>query len=222
MYKKVFILIGCFAFLMLACSITLPGASKTQAPSQSSDLIFSDDFEDQNSGWEAGDYGSGSVGYESGHYFVIANETGVNMYGAAGQSFTDAIISVDATPVQGPSNNNNGYGLICRKDPDPNSDHGYYFRISGDGYYSISKADDNGFTDLAEWAESSAVRQGNKTNSIVASCIGSKLVLEVNGDVVAEVTDSTYTEGDIALIAVTYEDNSTTKIQYDNLVVREP
>ena len=207
---------------MLACNFSLPGAKGTQDPSVSSDIIYSDDFSNPSSGWEVGDYGSGSVGYRDGSYFVSAIESQVNMYGAAGQSFTDSIISVDATTVEGPSNNNNGYGIICRKNPDPNSDNGYYFRVSADGYYSISKADENGFTELAEWAESSAVRQGNKTNKIVASCVGSSLKLEVNGQVLAEVTDSAYSEGDIALIAVTYEDNSTTEVQFDNLVVREP
>ena len=95
-------------------------------------------------------------------------------------------------------------------------------RISGDGYYNITKADENGFTDLVAWTESSAVRQGTKTNKIVASCIGNTLKLEVNGEVVAQATDSTYSSGDIALMAVVYEDGSTTKVQFDNLVVRKP
>jgi hypothetical protein len=224
MYKKVLALVGVFALLMLACSIGTPGSdtSETQAPPPPSNILFQDDFSDPNSGWEVGDYDGGSVGYETGYYFVIGTGTGVNMYGAARKSFSDVIISVDATVAYGPSNDNNGYGIVCRKNPDPTSDNGYYLRISGDGYYNITKADENGFTDLVAWTESSAVRQGTKTNKIVASCIGNTLKLEVNGEVVAQATDSTYSSGDIALMAVVYEDGSTTKVQFDNLVVRKP
>jgi hypothetical protein len=220
MYKKVFALIVLFVLLMLACSNRVIDTTETQAPS--TNIIFQDDFSNPNSGWEVGDYGSGSVGYENGYYFVIGTGAGVNMYGAAGKSFGDVIVSVDATAVQGPSNDNNGYGVICRKDPDPSSDNGYYLRISADGYYSIAKADENGFTDLVAWTESSTVRQGTKSNSIVASCIGNTLKLEVNGVVLAQATDSTYSTGDVALMAVTYEESSTTKVQFDNLVVRKP
>lgn len=220
MYKKVFALIALFALLMLACSIGTPGASETQAPS--TNIIFQDDFSNPNSGWEVGDYSGGSVGYENGYYYVIGDGAGVNMYGAAGKNFGDAIISVDASAVQGPSNDNNGYGIICRKDPDPNSDNGYYLRISADGYYSIAKADENGFTDLVAWTSSSVVRQGTKNNTIVAYCVGSNLKLEVNGTVLAEANDSTYSSGDVALMAVVYEENETTKVQFDNFVVRKP
>jgi len=220
MYKKVFALIGLFALLMMACSNRVIDTTETQAPS--TNIVFQDDFSSSSSGWEVGDYNGGSVGYENGYYSVIATDAGVNMYGAAGKNFSDVTISVEATAVQGPSNDNNGYGIICRKNPDPSSDNGYYLRISADGYYSIAKADENGFTDLVAWTESSTVRQGTKSNTIVASCIGNTLKLEVNGTVLAQANDSTYSSGDIALMSVVYEEGSTTKVQFDNLVVRKP
>jgi len=53
----------------------------------------------------------------------------------------------------------------------------------------------------------------------VVICNGSHLALSVNGELLAEVEDITYTEGDIALTATTFEDEPT-EVHFDNLVVR--
>jgi hypothetical protein len=52
-------------------------------------------------------------------------------------------------------------------------------------------------------------------------CDGNKLTLFANGTLLAEVTDNTYTEGDIALSATTYEFDLT-EVHFDNIVVRKP
>jgi hypothetical protein len=65
------------------------------------------------------------------------------------------------------------------------------------------------------------VRQGNATNHIQAECNGSTLRLVVNGQQLAETTDSDFTSGDAGLLAGSFE-NPGTDILFDNFIVREP
>jgi len=185
----------------------------------STDILLQDDFSNPDSGWEVGEYNNGSVGYDSGHYFVIANNRGSTLWGLAYRTFSDVIIEVDTTQVSAPANDNNGYGVFCRVQAD---DDGYVFFISGDGYYSIQKTVDGHYEILVDWTSSDVIERGNAGNHLQVICDGPDLTLFVNGERLATATDSTYTTGDIAFAAVTYEEDSFTEIHFDNFVVREP
>ncbi len=115
-----------------------------------SNVLLQDDFSDPASGWEVGDYQEGSVGYKDGSYFVISTTNGSTMWGVANRSFTDTSVEVDATQISAASNNNNAYGIGCRIQ---SNDDGYYLRVSGDGYYSISKTTGGSFTYVVDWTE---------------------------------------------------------------------
>ncbi len=182
-------------------------------------LLFQDDFSDTSTGWEVGTYQTGAVGYADGQYFVTSIDMEQFMWGIAGQSFTDTLIEVDATQLSAPSNDNNAYGVMCRVQDDLVS--GYLFQVSGDGYANILRSDPEVFESLVSWSTSEAVIQGNSTNHLQVICDGPRLALIVNGELVAETTDTTYTAGDIALTATTFEKDST-EIRFDNLVVSSP
>ena len=187
-------------------------------PVPSGDVLFQDDFSDRSSGWEVGDYETGNVGYRSGSYFVTSASKNSAMWGVANRTFDNVDIEVDATQVYAGPTDNNAYGVICREQG--NGD-GYYLRISGDGFFSIFLAANGEMTKLVEWSKSPAIQQGNATNHLRVICNGPRLTLYVNGTQVAEAEDGTFTQGDIALTATTYEDKDT-EIHFDNLVVRRP
>ena len=194
-----------------------PRPINTPAAAQTGNILFQDDFGDKNSGWEVGDYDTGDVGYKDGIYFVRSEGGGGVMWGVANRSFENIIIEVDATQTLAPSNNNNAFGIKCREQ----GGDGYGFEISGDGYYSIQIIKNGDWEPLVEWTTSDVIHQGNATNRIRAVCDGPHLAMFVNGELLAEVEDSTYTEGDISLTAATFEDEPT-EIHYDNLIVRPP
>ncbi len=181
--------------------------------------LFEDDFSDPNSGWEVGSYDGGSVGYKNGVYFVGSRGDAATMWGIANRSFDDLIIDVDTTQISAPANNNNDYGVVCRNQPD--SLGGYYFLISGDGAYAILRADEGDFEPLVEWTQSATINQGNADNHIHAVCDGDYLALTINGQLLAEVYDGTFSSGDIALTATSYEDTPT-EVHFDNLSVSVP
>lgn len=218
MKKHLLPIIGVLVLSVLACSLGGSGGTETQAPS--SNILFQDDFSSANTGWEVGDYDTGAVGYGDGYYFVTSENSGDIMWGLAGKNLNDLVIEIDATQVQGPGNDNNAYGVGCRFTSSDQPD-GYLFRISGDGYYAIHMITGGEATDLVDWTESSIIRKGDATNNIRVTCNGTSLTLEVNGELLASATDSTYTSGDIVLAATTYEDEMT-EIHFDSIVASEP
>lgn len=211
--------IGIFMYLRsqpVGVSVTTPTSPSVEAAlPQAGNIIFEDDFASPTSGWEVGDYEGGSVGYADGAYFVRSSVSGATTWGVAHRSFDNLIIEVDAMQASAGPRSNNDYGVICREQG--NGD-GYYLLISGNGQYAILKSVDEKFTPLVDWSDSSAIKRGNTTNHLKVICDEASLVLIVNGRQVASVRDSTYTSGDIALTATTYEEQAT-EIRFDNLVV---
>jgi hypothetical protein len=222
MDKKILVAVVILAMAALACGgDLLPGGGGSAKSSPTPDnVIFQDDFSDAGSGWEIGEYEGGSVGYKDNVYYVSSSATDIMMWGVANRSFDNFVVEVDAIQVSAGPISDNAYGVVCREQGDGA---GYYLRISGDGYYSIAKAEVGAgeFVPLVDWEESSAINKGNATNHIRAVCNGSTLELFVNGERVATAEDNTFSTGDIAVTATTYE-SETTEIQFDNLIVRAP
>ena len=96
------------------------------------------------------------------------------------------------------------------------------FIISGQGDYAIYREDgDAGGEFLVDWTKSDVIHQGDATNHLRAVCDGTYLALVVNGVLLAEAEDDTYTTGDLFLVASTLEDEPT-EIHFDDLLVYVP
>lgn len=232
MHRRLFVISGLLLAAGLACSGLTDlsgdvsegssgesGFSDGSINNASGDILFSDSFADESSGWEIGDYSGGRVGYWNGEYFVTSLGDGQTMWGLANRGFDDVAIKVRSQQVSAPSNNNNDYGVICRANADGA---GYFFLISGDGFFAILRGDTNDqFEQLIDWTSSNAINQGNSSNEIQVTCEGENLSLQVNGELLASVKDSRYSAGDIALTATSYEDTST-EIHFDDIEVARP
>jgi hypothetical protein len=233
------------AILLLACACpvsglpaiggqptaSIPVISTTQAeiptaaPQTSQNVLYSDDFSTKSKELETYSDKSGSVDTKDGVYDVLAISELWN-WGSSASEFADTVIEIDATLVSGPGNNNAGMGVICRlHSRADNSIDGYILAISGDGFYSIRSISSSQMSPLVDWTESGSINQGTGTNRLRATCNGSDLSLEVNGDLVA--TTSTIaggsTSGSFALAAVSFEtDQLNTDVHFDNLVISKP
>lgn len=183
------------------------------------DVLFQDSFDRANANWETGEFYEGIVTYGSGDYVVVSNGGGSMMWGRlTKRSFEDVAVEVQATVLVPPPNNNNSFGVGCRIRP--NND-GYYLRISSDGFYAITRIADGTPVNLVEWTASPAIQQGAATNTIQVTCEGSSLALSVNGQPLASAMDTTFTSGDVALTATSFEATGT-EIHFDNFVARRP
>jgi len=213
----IFICTGFLVLTTIACASLDAFLPNTKLDDTPETFKFSDDFSNENSGWEIGTFDGGEIGYIGGKYYVSSIGSGSTMWGAAGRSFEDVTIDADAEQISAPSNNNNDYGIACRLQQDGG---GYYGLISGDGFYTILReSGGDNFDILVDWKESSHIRQGNSQNHLGLSCIGSKISLFVNGQLLAETSDSMYDSGDIGFTATSYEPEGT-EVHFDNVTVR--
>jgi hypothetical protein len=181
-------------------------------------VLFKDDFSDPNSGWMQGEDEFGKTEYLDGSFRILVNSDVTGKVSIPRLFFTDVIVEVDATKVAGPDDND--YGIICCYQDDNNF---YFLEISSDGYYSIGKYKENQLQLLGmeQMQTSDVIRQGQATNRIQATCIGSVLSLSVNGQKLFETEDVDFSAGDVGLIAGTFETPGT-DILFDNFKVIKP
>jgi pectate lyase len=194
----------------------------TQGGSNSAlQVLFQDDFSNVNSGWDRSHNEYGSTDYENGGYRINVIQVNAFFFANPYKTFqNDVHIEVDATKIAGPDDN--AFGVQCRYQ---DVDNYYFFYISSDGYTGIG-IDNAGTKTIisssdGNLASDSNIIQGAATNHIRADCIGTSLTLYVNGTQIAQATDSTFTGGDVGLIAKTFT-VAGTDILFKNFVVLKP
>ena len=205
--------------------VTEEVAPPTEAQAPVGNVLLSDDFSAPNAEMENYTGDGGSAGIENGVYVVRSSED-LWQWGKTESEFTDTAVDVDVTMIAGPSNDNAGFGVVCRlSEGADTSVNGYMLAISGDGYYTIRNITASNMTALVDWTESSVINQGNATNHIRAICNGSNLSLEVNGQVIATANTPAdgSTSGSVAFAAISFEtDQPYAEAHFDNLVVSQP
>ncbi len=205
---------------------TIESAPATEAPVQpATNVVFSDDFSSPSAEMETYSGDGGSAGTENGIY-VIRSTADLWQWGKSSSQFDNVIIEADVTMTAGPTNDNAGFGIICRlSEREDTSIDGYMLAISGDGYYSIRHIVSGSMTALVDWTESSIINQGNASNHLRVTCNGNDLRLEVNGQEVASAVAPVDgpTSGTMAFAAISFEtDQPYAEGHFDNLVVSQP
>lgn len=183
------------------------------------DVLFSDDFSNTDQKWDQVNVESATTDYFNNAYQILVNDSFSDAWSnPKNETFTDVSIEVDATKNSGPDNND--FGIICRY---VDTDKFYYAVVSSDGFYGIMKMTADGGEIIASenMLESDKIIQGTATNHIRFDCVGSTLTLYVNGTQIDQKTDAEFTEGNVGLIAGTFDENGT-DILFDNFVVYKP
>jgi hypothetical protein len=106
--------------------------------------------------------------------------------------------------------------LVCRVQDENNY---YRFVIGADGYYGISRVVDGARFILAarERQANAALRQGGQVNHLRAACVGDRLALYANDELLLEVVDATYSGGDVGVTARALE--AGLEVEFDNFAV---
>jgi pectate lyase len=226
MNKKVFVAIAVLLAAVLACTFGGP-TSPTQVPttggggSTGPTVLFQDNFSSTSSGWDRTTDASYTTDYTSGGYHISVTPENYSAFANPYKIFpNDVRIEVDATKAAGPDDNS--FGVQCRYQDTQNY---YFFYISSDGYTGIgidkagtksiiSSSDGNLISD-------SNINQGSATNHIRADCIGSTLTLYVNGTQIATATDSSFSGGDVGLMARSFTTGGV-DILFTNFFVYKP
>jgi hypothetical protein len=166
--------------------------------------VLLDESFDQSFAWES--YQNADLGVnlrvENGAYHMTVSGGGY-IWGLNAQPHEDVVFTAQSAQLS--DFNNNAYGLMCRADPNNDGD-GYYFLISGDGYWSIRRGRGGTIEALVEFERTDAVYQGHAINSIRVLCIEDYLALYVNDYFVGEARDSLYRRGYAGFVVAAAEE----------------
>jgi len=126
-------------------------------------------------------------------------------------------IEVDATKAAGPDEN--AIGVICRYRDKQNF---YTLNIGSDGYtwIDVTVFGETKLISEGPLVFSDAIAQGEATNHIRADCIADLLTLYVNDEEVVTATDGSFAEGDVGVLAGTFEVPGV-EVTFDNFLATE-
>jgi hypothetical protein len=219
-------LAGAIAALLCACLAVIViwavGRSSTSAvPTASSlvpgTLLYEDDFEDPESGWDAHNDGDTLSIYSGGEYrlAVYTDSYVVWTTPEPALDLSDFAIEVEARQVEGPLDNN--LGLLVRYQE--NVDDFYWFQISSDGYFSVDLREGGDWQSLIGWEASPAIEQGlDVTNRLRLVCRSNEFNFYVNDSLVTTLVDDAYATGNIGLAAGSFDEPGVV-VHFDNLKV---
>lgn len=232
MKKQALVVFVILLLSSLSCSLTqrlvdiTSPTEPVQAPASSNpNVLFQDDFSNSSSGWDQYSDADGITNYANGTYQITVNKTNFTFWANPGLEDTlpaDLRVEVDATKAGGPDYND--FGVICRyKNTNGNASF-YEFIITSDGYAGIVQVSNNSQVVISgdgKLEPFDAINQGSATNHIKAECIGNTLSLYANNAMLSSVNDNFLTDGDVGLLASSY-DESGVNIQFDNFIVTRP
>ena len=218
---KNILLVSLLLVLSLSACDQLPLAAqflKQTDQTNSTGILYSDDFSDARSGWDRLQASSGMSDYKKDTYQILVNEPNVDLFANPRLSLKDVIVEVSATRIAGPDQNN--FGVICRYRDEKNF---YAAQISSSGYAGIFRMKDGQYKllGLKEMLPVPAILGGNATNRIRFECVGPTLLLIVNDAPVDIREDGSFEIGDVGLIAGTY-DQPGVHIAFDDFTVSQP
>lgn len=208
--------------LLTGCSFT-PTGNEISDPTVESPVppsgyvLFQDDFANSSSGWDHANDFSGIMDYDNGVYRIQVNMGNTNMWATPDKKFNDTRIEVDVVKIGGPDTNR--AGIVCRV----NGYDLYFFIITNDGYYAVGKTVNRQSTLLGQttFAQSSAIKTGLAINHLRADCTGSTLSFYVNGFLVSQVTDTTFTNGEVGLTVGSFDEAGVDMV-FDEFIVLQP
>ena len=135
-----------------------------------------------------------SDGYHD-DYTAGAKDTASACYGPV--QVNDAVISVDVMLLAGPLDF--GYGVVFRSDTNHSE---YGFLISSDGHWTTYKLIQNQLTPIINWTTTSTVHQNKGAhNTLNVYFKGTQMHFFVNGMLVGQADDATFSSGTIGLTA---------------------
>ena len=203
-----------FVLLFSACAPTQP--APVLVTGDPGDVLFEDKFTTNVSGWRRLANEGGIMDYDSSGFRILVRQPNMNFWSTPEKNFGDARIEADVTTLNGPDENR--MGLICRYQ---RGDY-YFFIISNDGYYGIGKFIGGQTLLLGQGSMApTSFIQKDALNHLRADCIGDTLTLFVNFNQVASAQDSDFKNGDVGVLAGSFNEPGV-DVLFQNFVVIQP
>ena len=207
---KTILAILCLAFLVLGCQ-ALTGGPK---------LPLSDDFSSPQ--WDTGADAASSVEYANNALKMIVYTKNSFVWSAPNdQDYQN--VHMEVTVINNGTDSTTAFGLMCNRQA--TNGNFYYLAMTPAGEYAIAKAtegrSDIFLTNNDQWASSDLISQNASSYRVGADCGNGTLILYVDGQQIASVSDSTYTSGGVALFAWSGEEVASANVSFDDFVMTE-
>lgn len=186
-----------------------------EPPSPGNPIQFFDDFTNPDPSWFLQDDEISTTQFANGGLRLLLNEPDYLTFTSVDVFAEDIIIEVEAKKIGGPEENS--FGVVCRQQGETY----YYFEITSDGYYKIASFVGDEYHEIVPWTETNAIHPGNRVNHIRAECVGSNLMLIVNGSTLTRVQDTAIQDGYVGLVVGTFETPGV-DILFDNFQAVSP
>lgn len=173
-----------------------------------------DEFSSDLEFWGTSYDGETSRYFKNGRLYISVDVADTVAYSRGDTTVDDFYAEVDTYHVAGDVSNQ--LGIIFRYQ---DVDNFYFFAIGNDGYYALLKLENNSWSNLVEWTESEEIRSGSAArNRVAVLAEGPQITILVNDVELAQVEDHSFTTGQIALTAGTYE-RAGVEISFDNFAL---
>jgi hypothetical protein len=158
-------------------------------------LALDDPLQDNSHGysWYERTDGGGSCAFTGGAYMLVSNTA--LRFCSANTTFSNFVYQVQITTIKG------DYGGIFFRSDTINANF-YSFRIGQDGFYELDTFQNNKFLQKLVAGFSNSINVGlGQENLLAVAANGSIITLYVNNVQIASVNDSTYSQGQIGVVA---------------------
>jgi hypothetical protein len=147
-------------------------------------------------------------------YITVLKPNCLSIYDTTKRTaFKDFSLEVEAAKENGP--NDAEYGVVLRRS---NENSYYLFWISERGFYGLEKLDNGLSVDLIHSTETSAINTGSNANEIEAECYGNHFAFKVNGDEMGNITDDSFSTGEIGFMVRTHSSGGV-EVSFDTLKI---
>jgi len=206
------------AVILSLLSVCMGACALLSVPSEPGALLFQEDFSNPKSGWDQTENDTYSASYYQGAYRIRVHASNREAWARPGLRFSAVQIETSATKIDGP--NDNMFGVFCSYQSPSDF---IFFVISSDGYAGIGvvASGERRLLSGQTMLPSDAIVLGEGRNYLRARCTQDRLSLFVNGALVHDLPYENNTQGDVGLLAASYDEGEV-EIEFDSFTVTNP
>ena len=182
--------------------------------------LLEDNFDGGDTNWGTGTDTQSSVEYSNGGlHMQIFKENYFVWSTPDDQDYEN--VHIEVTVLNNGTDSTTAFGILCHQQTV--TDSFYYFAITPGGEYAIAKAalaqTDVFLTNSDQWAQSDVIAQNAASYRVGADCGNGALTLYVDGQQIATVSDSTYVNGGVGVLAWSGQDVASGDVTFDDFLM---
>jgi hypothetical protein len=182
--------------------------------------LIEENFEGSDSNWGTGTDAESSVEYSDGGLRVKIFKPNYFVWSTPDDQDYENV-HIEVTVLNNGTDSTTAFGVLCHQQAV--TDSFYYFAVTPGGEYAIAKAalaqTDVFLTNDDQWASSDAIAQDAASYRLGADCGNGTLTLYVDGQQIASVSDSTYVNGGVGVLAWSGEEATSADVTFDDFVM---